>query len=117
MHSAIDIDGSCFDLPIVASWRSIIKGYSLFCSAAVRKMAASVHDVVRSPQPGRSISAPPAGWERNIQGPRHTTVSLHAAHATERRKRLIGLSTAALAVPGALLHCSSQDAPYGDLNR
>jgi len=50
MHSAIDIDGSGSDLPIVASWRSIIKGYSLFCSSAVRKIAASVHDVVRSPQ-------------------------------------------------------------------
>lgn len=43
MHSAIDIDDvscSSFDLPIVASWRSIIKGYSLFCSLAVCKMAA-----------------------------------------------------------------------------
>lgn len=46
MHSVIDIDDSSFDLPIVASWRSIIKGYSLFCSSAVCKMAASINNIV-----------------------------------------------------------------------
>lgn len=51
MQSAIDIDDvscSSFDLPIVASWRSIIKGYSLFCSWAVCKMAALQNSLVAS---------------------------------------------------------------------
>lgn len=51
MQSAIDIDVvscSSFDLPIVASWRSIIKGYSLFCSLAVCKMAALQKSLVAS---------------------------------------------------------------------
>lgn len=53
MHSVTDIDDvscSSFDLPIVASWRSIIKGYSLFCSSVVCKMAASINNIVTRQQ-------------------------------------------------------------------
>ena len=59
MHSVIDIDDSGFDLPIVASWRSIIKGSSLFCSWAVCKMAASINNIV-SRQQRQSCSPGPA---------------------------------------------------------